>query len=61
MWWSCFLWYKKGLWHIWEPETLAEKAANKKDLATQNATCEASDKAKWEAIQTVYRLHATRA
>jgi hypothetical protein len=27
MWWSCFSYYEKGPYHIWEPETLAEKKA----------------------------------
>ena len=61
MWWSCFFWYEKGPWHIWEPESLAEKAVSKKDLAVQNAARKASNKAKWDAIQVVHRLHATRA
>jgi hypothetical protein len=57
---SYFSWYEKGPWHIWEPESSAEKAASKKDLAVQNAARETSDKAKWDAIQVVHRLHATR-
>src|SRR6266498_706070 len=25
MWWSCFCWFEKGPYHIWSPETAAEK------------------------------------
>jgi hypothetical protein len=54
MWWSCFSWYEKGPWHIWEPKSSAKKAASKKDLSMQNAARETSNKAKWDAIQVVH-------
>jgi Transposase len=45
MWWSCFSWDAKGLYHIWEKETAADKKAMEADLKARNAARYESDKA----------------
>jgi hypothetical protein len=59
MWWSCFSWHAKGPYYIWEEETKAEKAACKQDIIDRNTERLESDIAKWEAVHTLGRLHAT--
>ena len=44
MWWSCFSYYEKGPFHIWEEKTKKEKEACKKDLAERNALRYEDDK-----------------
>ena len=44
MWWSCFSYNKKGPFHIWEEETLAEKKACQEDLKARNAARYDKDK-----------------
>jgi hypothetical protein len=61
MWWSCFSWHAKGPYHIWEDETKEEKAACKQDIIDRNTERPESDIAKWEAVNALGRLHATRA
>ena len=61
MWWSCFSYDKKGPFHIWEEETLAERKACEADLKARNATRHNKDKEEWEMAQLIHRLHATRA
>jgi hypothetical protein len=41
MFWGSFSYYEKGPCHIWEPETVAEKKALKKDLEERNAEVKA--------------------
>jgi Transposase/DDE superfamily endonuclease len=60
MWWSCFSYYEKGPYHIWEPETLAEKKACQADLAARNRERYEEDRLAWEAQNALHRLHATR-
>ena len=60
MWWSCFTWYEKGPYHIWEKETAAEKKECKKDLAAHNIAHYEKDLANWEAVQVIHQLYATR-
>jgi hypothetical protein len=44
MWWSAFLYDKKGPSHIWEEETKKEKEACARDLAKRNAARYKSNK-----------------
>ena len=60
MWWSCFSYYEKGPYHIWEHETPAEKKACQADLATRNRERYEEDRLTWEAQNALHRLHATR-
>jgi hypothetical protein len=47
MWWSCFTWYEKGPYYIWEEETAEEKKAAKKDLAERNKVAWQDSYIKW--------------
>jgi len=59
MWWSCFLYDKKGPYHIWKPETKEEKEACKKDLEERNRLRFDEDKLNWELETGIQRLRAT--
>ena len=48
MWWSCFSWDRKGLYHIWKKETAKEKKATQQAIDARNALYEPEDKLKWE-------------
>jgi len=60
MWWSCFSYNKKGPYHIWSPETKAEKEACKKDLDARNTARYEEDCRKWELEYGLRRIHITR-
>ena len=60
MWWSCFSWDTKGLYHIWEKETAADKKAMEADLKARNTARYETDKAKWELEYAMRRIHITR-
>ena len=56
IWWSCFSWYAKGPYHIWELETKAEREAYLKDLAARNAARYELDKMEWELSYSLERI-----
>jgi hypothetical protein len=56
MWWSCFSYYAKGPYYIWEPETKAEKKACLADLAARNAARYEADKLEWELCYGLERI-----
>jgi hypothetical protein len=60
MFWGCFLYDKKGLFHIWKAETAAQKKASEVDLQAQNALIEAENKANWELETAMRRVNLTR-
>jgi hypothetical protein len=51
MFWGLFLYDKKGPCHIWEDETLAEKAYCKKEFERRNALKLEDDQAAWQLKQ----------
>ena len=59
MWWSCFSYYEKGPYYIWQAETAAEKKAATADLVARNAARYNKDHADWLATQ-VDRIRITR-
>jgi len=46
--WGCFSWYRKGPFHIWKPETEAEKKEAAEAINTWNRETEPVFKAIWE-------------
>ena len=60
MWQSCFSYYKKNPYHIWEPETATEKKECEEDLAARNAARYENDEEKWELENAMKRIHITR-
>ena len=61
IWWSCFLYNKKGLYYIQEEETAAEKKACKADITARNTARHNKDKEEQELAQLIYQLYVTRA
>lgn len=55
MWQSCFTYFEKGLYYIWEVETAEEKEATV-DLAARNAEKYEKDFADWLAKRPLTRL-----
>jgi len=45
MFWGLFTWYKKGLTHIWKPETKVQKKAVNKEVKAMNLVFEITKKA----------------
>jgi len=60
MWWSCFTWDHKGPYHIWTPETAAEKASADAILAEYNKAIEPRKKALWELTTQMKRVNLDR-
>ena len=56
MFWGCFSYDKKGLCHIWKPETAAEKRACQADLDRMNALLEPEAKEAWELETGMRRM-----
>ena len=56
MWWSCFTWYEKGPYYIWEDKTLEERREAKEDLAARNRAKYQADYTKWVADMPFRRL-----
>ena len=59
MWWSCFSYDKKGPYHVWKPETKAEKKKAEEELKALNDRNEPELKAEWE-LQTGMRRMGLR-
>ena len=56
MFWGCFTYNKKGLYHIWEKETPAEKKASKAYIDALNKELEPKLKAEWELSTAMKRM-----
>ena len=60
MWWSCFSYDKKGPFHIWQPETAAEKNFAKTEMEKMNRALESKAKEDWEMATAMRRMNLTR-
>lgn len=56
MFWGCFSYLRKGPFHIWKPETVAEQKAAEKEIAKLNEELEPTMKARWEIENGMRRL-----
>lgn len=56
MWWSCFSYDRKGPYHIWRPETKAEKAAAIREVEALNQQIEPQLRWEWELNTPMQRL-----
>lgn len=56
MWWSCFSYDEKGPYHIWVPETPAEKKAADTEIERRNAAAEPELQAEWELNTMMARV-----
>jgi transposase len=56
MFWGCFLYDKKGPYHIWQDETPAEKKAAEAEIEQWNKEREPAMKEQWEAVNGMRRL-----
>ena len=56
MFWGCFSYDKKGPYHVWRPETAAEKRKAKTHLEELNKELEPIMKAEWELNTGMRRM-----
>lgn len=56
MFWECFSYDKKGPYHIWKPETTAEKKEYAEELAKINEALKPKCKVAWELKTGVRRM-----
>ena len=57
MFWGCFLYDKKGPYHIWQPETAAERKKAQLSLTKLNEELEPKMQEQWELNSGMGRLH----
>ncbi len=56
MWWSSFIYDKKGPYHIWKPETAAQKKTSAEELKRINDALEPAAKEAWELETSMRRM-----